>query len=563
MYGDQLRVLGIIALMLTASQAATAESTGALEGRVVDAITGDPLALVRVDLAPPSASALTNEDGLYRFEDVPEGTYNVYIFEPPLGYVGWIYGGIHCGFPTTYEGCPVDQGTPVGVTAGGTATDIDLALPVGGEITGNVTALGTGAPLSTEVSLHWAGDFFFGPHRVATVSTDPDGQYRFIGLPTEELFVRTEATGFLNQTFDNVPCEEFCSPTSSGTPIPVQTSTTIENVDFALELEGFIQGRVTTATGQGAFSARVQLHRVSDGFEKSVQADSNGYYQIRRLRPGNYYAQVFAPPASGSVSEIFDSILCPAEDGSCDVTRGTPITVESGVTTDVNFDLVDGGTILGRVTDVDSGEPITAFINVYSSSGEFVTHGFFDTEGRYKVFGLAPGNYYLVALDNELYRPQIYDGIPCGSGLGIDCDVTVGTPVAVELGEEVAGIDFALRSTTCVNSATRLCLNEGRFLLSVTWEDFDGIEGVGSTKDIGLDDSGLFTFFDPDNAEVLVKVLDGCSYNQNYWFFAAAATDVAYEILATDINTGNQRTYSNALGVRSPAFTDTTAFPCE
>ncbi|MCG8458381.1 MAG: carboxypeptidase-like regulatory domain-containing protein [Holophagales bacterium] len=575
MFGEPRRVWRIIKLslilILTAAQAAVAQS-GALEGRVVDAASGDPLAAVRVDIVASRsgedyrANVATNAEGRYRFEDVPEGSYSVYIFEPPAGYLGWIYGGSHCGFPTAQGGCPVDEATLVGVVAGSTATDIDFALPVGGEITGSVTALGTGAAISTEVSLHWAGDAYFGPHLVATVSTDAEGRYRFLGLPTEELFVRTEAIGFLNQTFDNVPCEEFCSPTRSGTPIAAEIGTTVDNVDFVLEPEGILQGRVTNAAGAGVFSAHVRVHRVSDGFEKDVRTMGDGQYTVRRLRPGTYYAQVFAPSASGSVSEIYDSMLCPAEDGSCDVTGGTTIAVASDETTVVDFDLEDGGTLRGRVTDAHSGAPISAFLNVYSSSGEYVTRGFFDPDGRYTVFGLAPGNYYLFASGFAEYQPQVYDGVSCGRSPGVDCDVTVGTPVAVELGEEVVGIDFALRRTdlgACVDSDTGICLNGGRFRVSVTWEDYDGNEGAGTTKVIDLDDSGLFTFFDPDNVELLVKVLDGCEINRAYWFYAAAATDVAYEILVVDTLTGAQRTYSNDLGVRSPAFTDSAAFPCE
>ncbi|NQV05423.1 hypothetical protein HQ535_02650 [bacterium] len=71
---------------------------------------------------------------------------------------------------------------------------------------------------------------------------------------------------------------------------------------------------------------------------------------------------------------------------------------------------------------------------------------------------------------------------------------------------------------------------------------------------------GLFYFFDPDNAEMLVKVLDGCDFNGHFWVFAAAATDIEYTLTVTDTQTDESRTYGNALGSPAPAVVDTVAF---
>ena len=37
-----------------------------------------------------------------------------------------------------------------------------------------------------------------------------------------------------------------------------------------------------------------------------------------------------------------------------------------------------------------------------------------------------------------------------------------------------------------------------------------------------------FWFFDPNTAEVLLKVLNGCAVNGHWWVYAAPATDVEY-----------------------------------
>ncbi len=105
-----------------------------------------------------------------------------------------------------------------------------------------------------------------------------------------------------------------------------------------------------------------------------------------------------------------------------------------------------------------------------------------------------------------------------------------------------------------------LCLHDGRFRVEAEWTDFAGNTGHGTAVAARSMDSGMLWFFHPDNWEVLVKVLDGCSINQRFWVFAAATTDVAYTLEVTDTATGLVRSYTNPLGVASPAITDTEAF---
>lgn len=112
----------------------------------------------------------------------------------------------------------------------------------------------------------------------------------------------------------------------------------------------------------------------------------------------------------------------------------------------------------------------------------------------------------------------------------------------------------------CRENATTLCLDDDRFRVELTWTSVDGTKRAGQAAPHGADDSGAFWFFDQDNWEVLVKVLDGCAINGHHWVFAAAATDVGYELTITDTRSRERRTYSNPAGVMAPAFADTTAF---
>ena len=110
----------------------------------------------------------------------------------------------------------------------------------------------------------------------------------------------------------------------------------------------------------------------------------------------------------------------------------------------------------------------------------------------------------------------------------------------------------------CVPSATRLCLSDD-FAVEVTWADGVGGTGPGRVVAAGSDATGLFWFFDPNNWEMLVKVLDGCAINDRFWLLAAATTDVEYTLRVTDLNAGVSREYFNPLGQASPAVIDTFA----
>lgn len=113
---------------------------------------------------------------------------------------------------------------------------------------------------------------------------------------------------------------------------------------------------------------------------------------------------------------------------------------------------------------------------------------------------------------------------------------------------------------TCVDNATTLCLNRGRFEVKVTWRNFVDEIGDGQSVDSRTDDSGLFWFFGAKNWEVLVKVLDACDLADRYWVFFAATTNVEYTLTVTDTSTGESKTYFNPLGNLAQSVTDTDAF---
>lgn len=101
----------------------------------------------------------------------------------------------------------------------------------------------------------------------------------------------------------------------------------------------------------------------------------------------------------------------------------------------------------------------------------------------------------------------------------------------------------------------------GRFALSLVFRT-GGTERFARIVDVNLpgESSGLFYFFSPDNAEALVKVLEGCGVNGHWWVYAAAATDLDYTLNVHDTATERRKAYEGDKA--SPALSDVAAFPC-
>ncbi|MCP3963718.1 MAG: RICIN domain-containing protein [bacterium] len=119
------------------------------------------------------------------------------------------------------------------------------------------------------------------------------------------------------------------------------------------------------------------------------------------------------------------------------------------------------------------------------------------------------------------------------------------------------GASYKLNVSIGLESA--MVLNGNRFAVAVDWRTDDG-SGFGRPSELRTDDSGIFYFFNADNLELLIKVLDGCAINERYWVFFAATTDVEFTVTVTDLVHGVSKTYSNPAHHPADAVTDSSAF---
>jgi ELWxxDGT repeat protein len=110
----------------------------------------------------------------------------------------------------------------------------------------------------------------------------------------------------------------------------------------------------------------------------------------------------------------------------------------------------------------------------------------------------------------------------------------------------------------CRADERRLCLESGRFQATATWRDFAGRSGDATAVPI-TSDTGYFWFFDEDNVELILKLIDGGGFNGHHWVYYGALSNVEYTFTVTDSETGAAKRYFNP-ATRFASSGDITAF---
>lgn len=211
-----------------------------------------------------------------------------------------------------------------------------------------------------------------------------------------------------------------------------------------------LRGRVTASdTGQPLRNVQIRIIALSASTLREPRAamtGDDGRYELAELPEGRYQIRA----SKGGYVDVEYGQRRPFE-------RGRPIELnDKQVLGDLDFVMPRGAAIEGRVVD-DAGEPVAgASIQLgryrYRNGArrlEPSDGGSTDDRGEFRLFGIAPGDYYLVASfderdvgssDRVRYVPTYYPGAMSPGDA---------QPVAIKVGQEIAGITLSLlRATT-------------------------------------------------------------------------------------------------------------------
>ncbi|HEX6202470.1 MAG TPA: carboxypeptidase-like regulatory domain-containing protein, partial [Thermoanaerobaculia bacterium] len=445
-------------------------ATAIVAGRVVDGF-GDGLAGITVQAMPDEAGpggrrrfdarvafARTDDDGRFEIENVPPGAVR-------LAASG---GGFRPGEASGIELAPGER-----------RDGVRIELQRGGTLVGRVLAP-DGQPLpnalvQVSANLLWGG---------IEGRTDGDGRYRLPGLPEGVLQVRAEHSDFV-ATIREITAGEG----------EIQ-------LDLQLGAGHRVSGRVVDAGGAPIAGARVMLGgQMVRGLLRPATTRADGSFELDGVAPGLWQ-------------------LSAAKEGW--VQAEEPLRLEiDGPVAGVELRLTAGAAVVGHVRGVDLAEigrlRVAAGAEDRAPGGD-TRIGTVDYEGGYRVDGLTPGRWRVMAILGEgegmasgvvelaAGQQEARLDLEMAGDLVLSGRVTLGgRPLS---GSEVSltgrdHVSFA-RGRTGADGRFRIArLERGRYELSV----HDYVEGVAEQREIDLAGDHEVTI-DLDAGEVAGRVVD-------------------------------------------------------
>ncbi|MEX0800723.1 MAG: carboxypeptidase regulatory-like domain-containing protein [Dehalococcoidia bacterium] len=452
---------------------------GSISGTVTEEGAGNPIEFACVDVSDLDGNGFggvtTDEFGAYFVGLLPTGDYKA-------RYADCDFPGTHV--PEWYEDRPDFDSADVIPVVQGSDTQIDVALAVGGAISGTIFEEGSGTPLQACAFVYSTFDGFLGQ-----AFADEFGNYSMGGLPTGDYKVEFGCGGFthLGEWYDNQPNFD------SADIVAVTLGADTPEIDGALTPGGSISGAITDeASGDPLASICISVYDLSGGFYGAL-ATNDGFYLFGPLPPNDYKVEFDdCSSASFYVTEWYDD--------QPDFDSADAVSVVGGVNT-INIDaaLDRGGSISGTITEDGSGIPLQDIcVGTYNTAGTWFGTVLTNGVGDYSVNGLPTDDYKLEIFDcsfNPVHIGEWYDG-----QTGFDS----ADPVSVTVGLDTTGIDASLAVGGFVSGAVTeegsgdplegMCVNA--YDPTETWAGFDLTDANGQYWIPGLTPEDYRIVFD-------------------------------------------------------------------
>lgn len=440
-----------------------------ITGTILDATTSNPIAGVGVcihytwgDWAGVCGG--TDANGFYQTNPAlpAGGDYVAYAIPEEQGYRRQMFDGLDC--PNNY--CDFSTGTPI--TLGpGDANGVNFNLNPAASITG---AISDSNGLLTNGNGR-ARIYDSNGQLIDQVFTDENGIFRAGGLEPGTFYVLGAGrdSNLIDELWNGagnpgVHCPRLSCGIAAGTPIVISGSETVV-ADVVLDPGSRLTGTITV-DGSTPGSADIFFYDGDGDYAGFAFTDGAGNYQSFSGFPaGTWYASnrfVVSGAEQNIQLEFMPTMyLDTNQDGigcgfPCDV-AGT-VASASGVTTDgstdsglnnYNYVTQPSASISGTLLANDGSE-VGGAVHVLDASGNYVTDAWVqDQSGNWNTGPLGAGTYILVTRYTWAeVIDDAWDGIDGSQCFNLTCDFLATTPVVIQGGVPVTGIDFRLDAFT-------------------------------------------------------------------------------------------------------------------
>ncbi len=274
-------------------------------------------------------------------------------------------------------------------------------------------------------------------------------------------------------------------------PAPAAPAPPAQTVAGTARISGIVKNSADDAP-----IARARVMALSPGLSEPrvVITGADGRYTIGDLPPGSYS---ITATHTGFAAYTY---------GQGRTVTGTPVGVTTGQQlTNVDLPLVAGGVIVGRILDEDgapfAGATVDALINRYQGGNDMlfsVASAQTDDRGEFRLFGLAPGTYYVSAGDPAFASVSTPKGVQHYSPTYHPGTTQANQARAVTVGAgDPPRVEFKLQLVPPARISGQLVPYDGKALLNgaIIMAPLEG-EGVPmvAPEDPALFPDGRFTF---------------------------------------------------------------------
>ena len=386
-------VLAVAMILVGAPLPASAGGTGWVTGVVTAG--GAPLAAAWVVLTPvtdagdwagDSQPVATDSSGRYLFQGIAPGHAKLHVRSPLAGdFVATYWPGVYT----------FGQAGTVPITHEGFVADIDL--PRGRSMEGRVVAQDTDEPVAGARLIARIADAAWSEPVGRFEPGSHPGEFTISGLPPVPIRLHVQVppgSAFLGDGY-----------WSDGTVTGRRVDAPGDVADLVIRLPrvGEVSGTVRDDRGRPVAGASVGLENCQYGCPPDVTTDDTGAYRVRGIAPSaRMILHAWMP---GMIDQWFDR--------ADDWISATAITLGPGeVRSGVDFVLVGGGVLVGRVLAGDTGRPlpgVPAFLQAeWDTSRRYFAYYPEDDPDGFRIGPVLPGTYRLVVLPNSSqsqYRP--------------------------------------------------------------------------------------------------------------------------------------------------------------